>query len=188
MMIDDDFEERLSAAFSKAERVRVPPLTPERKAMLRALVRPAQDGRAVLSLMWRIIADGVEEMLYVVKTKGLVVSPSSAPVFRGDAGGEAQVGVVSLPVQGGELRIQVIPCKNRKARLVLTAKGEFAERDDLSVELALGSRLLEARPLEQKAELSVDGVGAFNLSLYAGDDIVGSVVLDIGMAKGDGDA
>lgn len=188
MFAEDNFEERLSGAFSASERVTVPPLTPERMATLRALVRPMYEDQPVLSLLWRRIADGAGEVLETVRMAGLTNLASPAPVFRGENAGQPQVGVMSLPVQGGELRVEIIPGKSRTARLLLTAKGDFAERDDLSVELSLGDRLLEARPLEQKAELAVAGIGAFTLSLYVGEEIAASLVLDIGTAKDEDDA
>ena len=188
MMNDDDFEQRLGQAFSESRRIVVPPLTRTMRETLHAMRTQSHQPQRMIFLLWRKITTHAEESLTLAKAIGVAVAPVSAPVFRGEGCAESHIGMITVPVAGGEVHIQALPGKNRKTRLVMTAKGNWAAQSDLSVEVALGDRLLEARPLEQKVELSVDGAGAYTVSLSAGESVLGHVILDIGVVEENCDA
>lgn len=179
---DNLFEQRLRNLLAKTGDVEVPPLTPERLAALRSLIPASPASKHSLSLVWRRAIGEIKDTLVILKTAGMTIGSAPAPLVRdGETG--SRIDMISCPLPNGELKAQVVPVGNRKAKLILSVKGEYLKRNDLSVELSLGQRLLEARPLEQKAEVTLDGIGSFTVTLFAGDAVVGEMNLDIGEAK-----
>lgn len=185
---DDDFEKRLRAVLARADKAAVPPLTPERLAALRELLPASRPSRPSLALLWKRLRNDARDALVMVTMTGLTGGGDSMPLFRDGDSGETHIDTVAFPLRDGELRVQVIPCDNHRAKALLSVKGLVAERKDLSVELALGERLIEARPLEQKAEVTLDGAGCFRISLFSGETPLGSMDVDIRIVKESGHA
>lgn len=181
----DAFEKRLRGLLRKTGDVDVPALTPERLASLRALIPESGIPVPSLSLMWKRVADKTFEILSFVETSGLSFSAPVASVLRGGEQRDAvpYVETASLSLPDGELKVQVLPAGNRRAKLLLSVRGKYAEKDDLSVELSLGRRLIEARPLEQKVEFTLVGTGEFSIVLFSGDEAIGRMSLDIGETR-----
>ena len=179
----NDFEERLRAMLAKAEKVVIPPLTSERLASLRALIPDVQSVCPSLTLTWKKLVNDVRHSLVVTAATGLNMLRSPAPVFRDGAAAGAHIETIGFPLQNGEMQAQIIPLDNCKAKVLLSVKGNVAERNDLSVELALGQKLIEARPLEQKAEVTLHGTGFFKLSIFSGETPLGSMNMNIGIEK-----
>ena len=179
----DDFEERLRAMLAKADRVTIPPLSPERLAALRALIPTGQGTCPSLTLTWKKLVNDARHTLVVSMATGLNLLKSPAPIFRDAAAAEPHIETVGIPLQNGEMQAQIIPLDNHKAKVLLSVKGKVAERNDLSVELSLGQKLIEARPLEQKAEVTLHGTGFFKLSIFSGEITLGSMNMNIGIEK-----
>lgn len=177
---DDLFEQRFTDSLLRRGKIAVPPLTPERKASLMASVKAARENSPTLVLTWRRIAGMAGEILTMAETVGLQLIDSPAPVMRDGGEGKSRMESATLPFQGGELHIQAIADEKRRTRLLLSVKGECEQRDDLSVELSLGDDLIEARPLEKKAELTLDGIGDYRLDLFAGSEEIATLRLPIG--------
>lgn len=184
MNIDDDeaFEQRLRILLKKTEDVVVPPLTRERLDSLRVMI---PSSTPFLSVVWKQMVEGTSEALSLVQSSGLDFSAPVASVLRG---GEREkdipfVKTASLALPNGELRVQILPVGHRQAKLLLSVRGEYVKADDLSVELALGQRLIEARPLEQKVEFTLVGAGEFSITLFAGDAMIGRMNLNIDGAR-----
>lgn len=173
------FEQRLRDILDKTGEVAVPPLTVARLTALRALIPPTQEAKPLLSLVWESLANASEDVLRVVKTVGMAFEILPSPLVRDVDGGVSRIEMITCPLPNGELKAQVISSGSRKAKLVLSIKGDYIKRNDLSVELSLGQRLLEARPLEQKAEVTLDGTGLFIVKIFAGEEIIGEMNLDI---------
>lgn len=190
-MIDDTdelFEQRLCFLLAKTRGANGLELTTERMERLRALVPIAPADHPSLTLVWRRMADGIAETLSILRTSDPLCVENSSSLLRDGNESAARLEMVSFPLYGGELRAQVIPGENRSAKVLLSVKGSVAERDDLFVELSLGRRLIEARPLEQKAEVTVNGAGNFGITLFAGDSHLGTIHLNIEAAEDPGDA
>lgn len=186
MSIDNDeiFEQRLRNLLKRTGNVAVPPLTPERLESLRALIPVSDASIPFLSFLWRHAVDRVGETLSLVESMGLTISSPAVPVIRGEEGKDdaSYLETASLTLPDGELRVQILPVAKRRARLLLSVKGACANTEKLSVELLLGDRLIEARPLEQIAEFSLTGSGKFTIVLFSGDEAIGKMRLGIGDA------
>lgn len=181
MPIDDGlFEQRFAESLLRRGKMPVPRLTPERKAALLAEVKAVRENTPALFLIWKRVAGTAGELLTTAKATGMQLVDSPAPVMRGEEGRKSCVESATLPLQCGELRIQAIADGSRRTRLLLSVKGECEQRDDLSVELSLGEDLLEARPLEKKAELTLDGIGEYRLDLFAGREEIATLRLPVG--------
>lgn len=177
---DDLFEQRFTESLLQRGKISAPPLTPERKASLMAKVTAARESSPALPLVWRRIVGTTREILTMGKTIGVLLLDSPAPVMRDGGEEKSRVESAMLQFQGGELHIQAIADSNHRTRLLLSVKGDSEQRDDLSVELSLGEELIEARPLEKRAELFVDGTGEFRLDLFAGAEEIATLCLPIG--------
>lgn len=190
-MTDDSdtlFEQRLRSLLAKVGVVKGRELTAERLERLRALVPMIPAEMPTATLLWRRMGDGITETLSILKTVGLFTACTQSSLLRDGKTDGTRFDRISFPVQDGELLAQVIPGENRSAKVLLSVKGSLAERDDLSVELLLGKRLIEARPLEQKAEVTITGSGDFSIALFAGESSLGTMRLDIGAEEDSGNA
>lgn len=180
---DAAFEQRLRHLLAKTNDIVVPELSAERLQRLRSLIPHSSPSFPSLSLIWRKTSDGVRNFLVLVEMIGVHAVCGMAPVLRDGSGGELAINAVSLPLPEGEVVVQVVPIGGRKAKALLSAKGRYSTVNDLSVELLHGGRLVEARPLEQKAELTLGGEGCFTLVLYIGDTAIGRMNVDISGEK-----
>lgn len=179
---NDAFEQRLGNLLKKTGTVDIPPLTCERLESLRTLIPEVGESMPFLSLVWKRIADGVSDTLSLVGASGLSLSTPPVSILRGDEKRDNVpfIETASLTIPNGELQAQILPVGKHRAKLLLTVKGTCAETDDLSVELSLGQRLIEARSLEQKVEFTLSGMGNFSVTLFSGDEAIGRMNLDIG--------
>lgn len=183
---DNAFEQRLRNLLAKTEDITVPELSEERLRKLRLLIPRRESTTPYLSLAWRKLAECIHENLAIVKIVGLNPITGVTPAMRNGNGIDNVIEAVSLSLPHGEIVVQVTPSGERKAKALLSVKGRYSGKSDLSVELLRDGRLIEARPLEQKAELTLDGESNFTLILYAGDEAVAKMDLDIGETKDSG--
>lgn len=182
--IDDPFELMLSDLFAKYGKQDFPELTLERRASLRKLFPTANQSVPTLNLLWKRVANHVGETLEILSMIHMTLTGSEPVLMRdGDEDETPQLNSVSLAVLDGELRALLFPSENRRVRIALSVRGDVASRNDLSVELTAGDRLIEARPMEQKAEVVLDGCGDFTVTLFSGDKALGSMKLDINEVK-----
>ena len=180
---DEGFEHRLRHLLEKTGEVAVPPLSTERMDSLRALVPQPPHRGYHLELVWKKAADKVNEFLEMVQCIGLHTVHAPQPIMRDGQVKPSKADMVSMPLPGGELLVGVESFAQQRARLVLSVKGDLSFDADLSVELSLGQRLIEARPLEQKVEFPLTGTGDFTITLFSGDAVLGEMALRIGEQK-----
>lgn len=187
---DTAFKQRLRDILAKSEDVAVPPLTPARLTALRALIpesmSESSDSDPFLTLAWQRIAGTAGEALVILKAVGVSIASEAAPLVRNGGGDEVRMDVLTYQLLNGELKAQMLPLGWCKAKLMLSVKGECSKMNDLAVELSQDGRLVEARPLEQKTEVTLDGVGQFVVTLLAGSTVIGAMRLNIGIAKDSG--
>lgn len=181
--IDMNFEQRLRDLLGKMGDIAIPSLTRERLVLLRALISDAPAVMPSLCLAWRRVAAEAEGILAIVKMAGVALESVPVPLVRNGREENVRMDTVSCPLSNGELKAQVIPVGYHKARLVLSVSGECGSRGDLSVELSHGQKLIEARPLERKVEVALDGLGVFTVTLFSGEEVMGSMLLDIDEAQ-----
>lgn len=172
------FEQRLRDLLAKTENVDIPTLSAERMKNLRALITEQMPSTPLLKYVWEKIGEKTLKTLSQVYASGLITVEALSPTTRGEHD-TPRLGTVAMPLPHGELRVQVVPFENRKAKLLLSVKG-YSVDQDLSVELSLGPRLIEARSMEQTAEFSLNNIGHFSIVVYSGDEPIGSLNLDIG--------
>lgn len=186
---DEVFEQRVRDMLAKSGDFVIPTITLERLAMLRTLIPNSMSGsstsRPSLSLIWQCVAGEAKDALIVLKSAGVTIGAAPTPLVRnGDE--ESRIDMITCPLPNGEMKARIVPQGDRKAKLIVSVTGEYSKRDDLTVELSQGDRLIEARPMEQKAEVTLAGIGAFTVTLFSGDTVVGEMRLDIGEAKESG--
>ena len=181
MSDDNKFEQRLRNLLQKTGSVDIPPLTQERLESLRTLIPTPIGTLPTLSLVWKQAVNGLSEILALVEASGLYFHNPVAPVLRGDEKHEDDPfnQTISLALPNGELWIQTLPLSDHKAKLLLSIKGRYNESDTLSIELSHGQRLIEARPLEQKAEFTISGFGIYSVALFSENEIIGKLNLKI---------
>lgn len=185
---DEMFEKRLRYLLSKTKDIRGMDLSSERLQNLRALIPIAAADCPYLSLVWKRLTTDAAEGLSVLKVFGLRIMSEPAPLLRSGENNSAHHNTVLLPLSDGELLARIIPGECRTAKVLLSARGMLQERGDLYVELSFGKKLVEARPLEQKAEVTLPGVGIYRITLFAGDAQLGTISFDIGAEEDSGDA
>lgn len=183
---DEIFDQRIGSLLEKVGDIEPLPLSPERMEALRTLLPAGARTVPRMRLEWRRVADTLWEALAVAYWTGLAMQTETAPLMRGGEDDPAKLRQASLALPRGELLMEIHSGEGREAKLIFSVKGQYAQEDNLSVEVSVDGNLVEVRPLEQKAEITLKGAGEVSVALYAGDEEISTLELDIGEAK-DGD-